>query len=123
MKTKNYFWQELEKVFGKSVGGFYDVRHGKTVKYRVKLIYLEATEKQLAEVAKIDGVVKVKNFKQKNLGFRSGGVSCVCIYLSKRIKEIRTAKEVKLDKEDLRTTLAAKRYFERRQTYYADGGK
>lgn len=87
MKSK--FWKKLESIFGERVGGFYDVRHGKTVKYRVKLIYLNATEKQLAEIAKIDGVVSVKNYKNTNMYFRTGNLNCVCIYLDKRISEIK----------------------------------
>jgi hypothetical protein len=122
MKT-NYFWGKLETIFGEKVGGYYDVRHGKVIKYRVKLTFAEATKKQLTEIAKIDGVVKVKNKTNYGMNVRASGIHCVNIYLSKRISEVRTAKEVRLDKEDLRTTLAAKRYFARLQAHFAAEAK
>ena len=86
---KSILMQKIESVLGKNAGmRFYDVRKGKTVKYRLKIgIRTYLTDAQLAEIAALKGVVSVKNYVAKHKFWRTYADKFVCIYLHCKLTE------------------------------------
>jgi hypothetical protein len=86
---KTILMQKIDSILKENASmRFYDVRKGKTVKYRLKIMLRTfATEKQLAEIAALKGVVSCKNYYAKHKYWRTYNERFVCIYLHCKLTE------------------------------------
>jgi hypothetical protein len=87
---KSEFNKKLEEIFGKNLWYFYDVRNGKQIKYRLKLLIDRfATDDEIAKLRDLPHVVKVKNYTWI---YRGSKFDCVNVYVDCRISEIKLTK-------------------------------
>jgi hypothetical protein len=79
---------ELEKIlkpkYGQ-IGYYYNVRHGKRIKYNIKIPFWVATDEELKAIKQLPHVVTAKN--KISHGWK-GSHECIFIYIDKRLSEI-----------------------------------